>query len=239
MILLENKDYKIIFGTSPKSGNTFIRRLHTYIECIDNYEGCVGGFVNGITHRVPSSPLPDHLSGYIIYIVLRNPFERVISGFLDKYNKTHPYRKQYWTSKMPCTFKNFVNQLKNNSSHVEPAHFNKQLAGNYITRITKHDKVFVYDLKNMDFTVLENRINTQFPEEILTNPNKNTFNTTLNNQTCIDYPVYDTNIDDICSYPEAKYFYTADLKDIIYNIYSEDFEFAKLYGIDYNVDVCK
>jgi hypothetical protein len=69
---------KVIFGWSAKSGCSHVKNLFFYLT---------KGTINNKLHNGGESHnLPDNIEEFIIFLFIRNPYKRVVSGFLDKYS---------------------------------------------------------------------------------------------------------------------------------------------------------
>ena len=91
----------------------------------------------------------------------------------------------------------------------------------YQKRIEQHDKLFVYDLANINYTQFETLFNKQIPQELLDyrggHENKRT--------NSLEKYVYD---DEISTYNEfviqTKYFYSEEILAKVNEFYKDDFE---------------
>ena len=80
MHFLINHDKKIIFGWSAKCACSTIKKIFYFLKNnkLDNKIGTIDDWKEQIPKNV-------HL--YTTILFTRNPFKRLVSGFLDKYNK--------------------------------------------------------------------------------------------------------------------------------------------------------
>ena len=114
---------KIIFGWSAKCGCSHIKKIYWFLQNnrIDNK----------IHTAIEHMRLPNNISDFILIIITRNPFERIISGFLDKYNKNKGQFRYKWKYNT-LTFSNFVDELiKKNWKMVDEHHFTPQTSENF------------------------------------------------------------------------------------------------------------
>jgi NAD(P)H-flavin reductase len=120
MFFLIDKKRKIIIGWSAKCGCTHIKKIIKYLNN-SNY------LKNNVIHLGTYRKLPEDFLQYNqIIIITRNPYERLISGFNNKYKANGSYRK-LWKKKEELTFKNFVDELiLNKYTNVEKHHFTPQ-----------------------------------------------------------------------------------------------------------------
>lgn len=81
-------------------------------------------------------------------MIIRNPYERIISGFLDKYREEHPWRK-LWKNEKKLTFLNFIDVLDKEGTgrQIERSHFSPQINANWDDTLNIHK---IYDIKNID-----------------------------------------------------------------------------------------
>jgi hypothetical protein len=119
--------------------------------------------------------LPDSLDGYTVIIVIRNPYERLVSGFVDKYKSDGQYVESWIGPTSPVkdvalTFENFVSEIITHGFRVVNAHhFVPQMftRSDRLSEVCRHKQLFVYDLKNIDYAKLEELFGTKIPESIL------------------------------------------------------------------------
>ena len=108
---------KIIFGWSAKCGCSHIKHIFWFLQT-DNLE-------NKIHTARDSNKLPNDIENYTTIIIIRNPYKRIISGFLDKYKKTGQFR-HLWDNSV-LSFSQFVDKLVNCEwKIVEKHHFTPQ-----------------------------------------------------------------------------------------------------------------
>ena len=74
---LVDKDNKIIFGWSAKCGCSHAKHIYWFLK--------TGNLTNKIHSEKSSNPLPNDIQNYTTLLFTRNPYERLVSGFLDKY----------------------------------------------------------------------------------------------------------------------------------------------------------
>lgn len=136
MFYLYDSCSRIILGTSPKAGRTFVLNLYRYIKGINSKESVYKAkdlslkniYKNEkkiskffwLLKEFPRSIKSNHYSKSFLnksklIIFIRNPYERLVSGFMDKYNyyKNPVFPIFYpWYCEKQLTFRNFVNELE-------------------------------------------------------------------------------------------------------------------------------
>lgn len=224
MYFIIDHKLNIIFGWSAKCGCSHLKKICWYL--IDNLI-----IENNDVHINKSySQLPVNINKYKIIIIIRNPYERLISGFLEKYNINSYYRK-IW-KKSTITFTSFVDELvKNNWNLIDKHHFTPQTSEKFDKKILFCKEIKIFDIKNIDYGYLESLYGKKIPEELINykgNHARNKFNNDFN-----DF-VFDLDINTYYQYNvELKYFFNPVIKNKVYNFYIEDFLFFKNYGFDY------
>lgn len=223
--LIDNKK-KIIFGWSPKCGCTHIKKIYKYLTESIN--------LNKVHEESDyKNELPVEIENYTTIIFIRNPYERIVSGFLDRYRPSNGTRKYRWKDKT-ITFENFVNELINeNWKAIDKHHFSCQTDDKYNNAIMKSKQLIVYDLKEIDYYFLGNLYNKNIPDEIINyrgNHKRKRFIETINDFVFnVDMPkYYRHNVD-------LKYFYNDEIRENVYKFYKEDFELFKTMGFCYDV----
>jgi hypothetical protein len=222
--LVDNKN-KVIFGWSPKCGCSRAKKIFGFLQnnTIIN---------DGHTHTGnDSQPLPNDIENYITIIFSRNPYKKIISGFLDKYRKNGEFRHLWKHNKI--TFYTFVDELiKNDRNMIEPHHFEPQTGGHYNTNILRSKCLKIYDIEHIDYSFIENLYHKKIPYELLKfdlmGHERKKFNNTF------EGPVYDLDMDEYYDYNvDIKYFYDEEIKNKVYNFYRNDFLFFNHHGIYY------
>lgn len=224
MYFLIDKERKIIFGWSAKSGCSHIKRLFHYLNTDD---------IENFSHDMFSfDMLPDIIDNYIIILFIRNPYKRLVSGFLDKYNINGSYRK-LWSINKELTFENFVDELYNHNYNViEKHHFTPQLSEAYNNRINLIENLILYDIENIDYKYIEKLYNKTIPQEILNY--KGPVHIGIKT---IDYKVYNLNIDKYYKYTaKLTNFYNRIIKNKIDEYYKLDFEYFGSKNIIYKIN---
>jgi len=223
MYFLIDKSRKIIFGWSAKCGCSHIKKIYWYLQ--NDKED------NKIHTKLDyNQKLPSAIKNYIIIIIIRNPYERLISGFLNKYKKDGEFRK-HWKSNT-LKFVDFVNEiLINNWKQIDKHHFTPQTTELFDkNKLVKSKKLILYDIKNIDYKFIEDLYNKKIPDTLINfrggHENKSTI--------VLEKNVFDLDILEYCDYRvPTNYFYNENLKKQVDTIYKNDFLFFKEYGFDY------
>lgn len=226
MHYLVDSNTKVIFGWSAKCGCAHLKKIFMFFH--DDDSECVHKPIYRQTQ------LPKDIQNYTVIIVGRNPYKRLVSGFLEKYTntKTNNFHKMWKKDRSTLTFSNFVNQLvKNNWETVERHHFTPQTTELFDESILiKSKKMVVYDLGNIDYTFIESLYNRKIPEGLIK------FKGSHRNKSSIplDKPVFDLCLDEYFDFKvPLDCFYNERLTQLVYNYYKNDFIFLKRNGLDY------
>ena len=225
MYFLVDKKLKVIFGWSAKCGCSHIKKIFWYMK--NNID-------NSIIHTGKErKSLPIDIENYTTIIIIRNPFERIISGFLDKY-RVNGGSINRWKHDT-ITFSKFVDELiKNEWKMIDKHHFTPQTTEKFDSEIIhKSKELKIYDIKNIDYNYIEELYNKKIPEKLLIF--KGGHERQIKSQILEDYVFdldmilyYDYNID-------IKYFYNDIIKNKIFIFYKNDFIFLKEHGFDYEI----
>jgi len=117
---------KTIFGYSPKCGLTHINNLFDFL--FDKQP-------SNHSHNHHMDKIPPDIEEYTMILVVRNPFERIISGFIHRYGRSSCYQN-LWNQYLdkPLTFRNFVDELttqKKNAIMIDWYHFIPQTSEDF------------------------------------------------------------------------------------------------------------
>jgi len=214
---------KVIFGWSAKSGCSHIKQIYWFFQ------------TNNINNRIhttsDSSPLPNDIENYNTVIFCRNPYKRLVSGFLDKYKVNGEFRN--WWKYDVLTFAKFVDELvKSNWSMIHDHHFRQQTSEFFDkNKVIKSKTVKVYDIESIDYSYLESLFNKKIPIEVLNftgEHKREKYNiNTEENVYDLDISIYYNSSVDI------KYFFNEEINNKVYKFFENDFTFFKEYGINY------
>ena len=222
MYFLVDKKTKVIFGWSPKCGCSHIKKIFWFLQ---------NDKINNIIHTIyDMNNLPYDIENYTTILISRNPYKRIISGFLDKYRKNGEFKK-LWKYKT-ITFSMFIDELiQNNWKMIDKHHFTQQTSENFDIKILNSKNIKCYDIKNIDYKYIENLYNKKIPEIIINS--KQGHERTKKDKNFDDY-VYDLDMDIYYDYNvKIFYFYNEELKNKIFKFYKNDFNFFYELGIDY------
>jgi hypothetical protein len=227
MYFIVDNDNKVIFGWTPKCGCSHIKRIYKYLK----YN--VIQATSDKIHVLQKHKLPDDIQNYTTIIICRNPYKRLISGFLDKYKINGEFR-HLWKYRF-ITFSLFINELcKNDWKMVEKHHFAPQTSEEFNKNIIMCSKcVKCYDLDNIDYKFIEELYNKKISSDILNKKEGHERKTYTNNYNDYVYNLYMFKY--YCYNVETKYFYNKILQDKVYNFYKEDFIFFNNMGFDYTL----
>lgn len=231
MYFLTCNKTKTIMGWSGKSGCSHTKRIFRYLaynQDIDNHDKI---------HQNTYNKLPGDISNYTIILIMRNPYKRLVSGFLEKYNPAPGSSgtcHSMWTLDKPLSFANFVDEVvKSNWEVIHEHHFIKQLSEEYHPRIEKHNKLFVYDLENIDYAHLERIFNKKISPAMMSyrGGHENTREVVLHK------PIHDLPIEDYNDFKiPLTCFYSEEIKNKVDNYFKDDFAFCSKFGIDYKLE---
>lgn len=216
---------KIIFSWSAKCGCSHIKKLFWYLQN-NNID-------NEIHTKYDFMKLPDDIENYIVIIFCRNPYKRIISGFLDKYKKDGQYRHLWNYDKI--IFSDFVDELiKKNWEMIERHHFTPQTTEAFNKNIlTKSKHLLCYDIEKINYEYIESIFDKKIPIELLSfkgEHNRKNYNENY------DGEVYDLDISIYHDYNVSiQNFYNLEIKSKVYQFYEKDFIFFKENGIDYEL----
>jgi hypothetical protein len=225
MHYLVDTNNKIIFGWSAKCGCSHIKHIYWFLQ--------TNNIINYIHTERDSNNLPDDINNYTTIIFSRNPYKRIVSGFLDKYKKIGEFRN-LWT-KSVLSFSQFVDELiQNDWKMCEYHHFTPQTTEKFDKKILLSKNINFYDISNIDYKYIEQLYNKKIPESVINIKNGHERNSIIKTDICFDKYVYDLNIDEYIDYNvDIKYFYNEEIKQKVFNFYIKDFIFFNENGIDY------
>ena len=250
MLFLTDDKHKIIFGWSAKCGCSHIKNIFYYLQS----GVCCGP--NEYIHRGKGKdfqPLPENLSEYTLLLFVRNPYKRLVSGFLDKYGPKGEFR-HLWESALPLTFSNFVDAIyTDDSKMIDNHHFTPQTSEHFCDRIKNHSKTIIYDIENIDYAIIEELFQQKLPDEVIDyrGPHQNHPSAKRSAdlvvggfqppdqhkyEIIVHYDVYELPIDE---YSDCKplliCYFNEDIYKKVNEIYKKDFEFLLDKGFVYDI----
>ena len=222
MHFLVDTNKKIIFGWSAKCGCSHIKTIFWFLQT-DN--------VNNLIHTAKDiNKMPNDIENYTTIIFIRNPYKRIISGFLEKYKKCGLYRHLWRNSFL--SFSQFVDKLINcDWKTIDHHHFTPQTTEHFDEKILLSKNIKFYDIGKIDYEYIEQLYNKKIPECVI---NKKHGHERLSYVNSYNKYVYDLHIDDYLDYNiDATYFYNEEIREKVFTFYIKDFSFFKENGIDY------
>ena len=227
MLFITDEINKVIVGWSAKSGCSHIKKIFWYLK--------TGNENHQIHIKAEYNKIPDDSENYTIILFIRNPYERLLSGFLDCYRKGSGGHYNKW-KKPTITFSDFVDQLlKNDWDIIDRHHFTPVLSEFFNEYLIKKSKAFfIYDIKNIDYKNIEKIYNKPIPPSLISFKGEHIRRETE----LMEKPVHDLNMELYFDYKvPTRFFYTEDIKQKVYNYYRMDFNFFVKHGFNYNVEV--
>ena len=238
MYFLEDKKNKILFATTAKAGCQHVRVLYRYFVLNKNDSK------NIFNTNIKSIKLPENYKEYLIIIFFRNPYERLVSAFKEKYIKKNANRFKFKDIHyLDLKFVDFVNDLEiNKLKNIDVSHFNIQIKNNnklIDDKLLDHNNIKFFDIKNIDYIFLENIYKKKIPDEVKNFKGNHTYELKLKNSNTNklfnDY-VYDKPAKKYIDYKLLDcYFYNKELKKKVHDFYKKDFQFAKHFGYNYEI----
>lgn len=240
---------RIVFGWSMKCGCTHVKYLFHYLVSNgqDTDKQSVHTAKNigrGGSASALIECLPSRIENYTVFLFVRNPFKRLVSGFLDKYRPSehgNSFADARW--KHPTlTFSLFVNELeKREWKMVEQGHFEEQTASHFKPEIFRAKELHCYDIEHIDYSQIETAFGTTIPAEVRNYRGDHTRDISVKSPASASTSISASTIVadwELSTYFKQKVpvasFYTPDLKRRVREFYNADFYFAKLLGIDYD-----
>ena len=226
MKFLLDKKKQIIIGWSAKCGCSHVKNIYWFLQ--------TGNLNNPIHTEKDSNRLPNDIQNYTTIIISRNPYKRIISGFLDKYSPNGGEFRRLWKDSF-LSFSQFVDKLTHNDWRTfDKHHFTPQTTESFDKKILLSKIIKFYDIANIDYKYIEQLYDIKIPECIINKKQGHERHLCIKNKDCYDKYVYDLNIDDYIDYSvDIKYFYNEEIRQKVFNFYMEDFNFFNENGIDY------
>jgi hypothetical protein len=157
MFYLVDHDRKIIMGWSAKCGCTHVKYLFRYLT--------TGQTDHTDIHAQRCEPLPRDIETYIVVMVMRNPFERLVSGFLDKYKKGGTLRHKWPFPKL--TFRNFVQHVvQRRFDIIDHDHFAPQTE-RFDPNVFNAKACTIFDVARINYQYLETIFKRPLPPEVV------------------------------------------------------------------------
>jgi len=219
--LIDHK-LKIIIGWSAKCGCTHIKNIFEYFITGINK---ISSTIHSSVMQYDMKNFPRDIENYHVVIIVRNPFDRIVSGFLNKYRKTGTLRTKWPHDTI--TFSQFVDQIiHRNWSIIDHHHFCPQTEEYFNPVVFKSKTCKIFDLKSIDYSYIESIFKKKIPKNLI--EYKGDHNRNKNIQTWAT-PVYDLDMDTYFDYNvNYSLFYNDDLKKKVYHFYINDFKLCQL-----------
>jgi hypothetical protein len=221
-----NNEYKIIFGWSGKCGCSHVKKIY-YFFCNNNEKELH-------TDDEYEEELPENIEEYTSILFIRNPYKRLVSGFLDKYSKSGVYIDKFLSKYDIIKFDTFIYELiKGQWSIIDEHHFTPQTTEQFNkSKIIKSKSLILYDIENINYEYLEKLFNKKIPEQLINfkgGHERKVYNDNFNGDS-----VYNLDINKYIKYNvPVNNFYNKELKDKVYNFYEKDFLFFEDFEFDY------
>ena len=226
MLFLVDPNQKVIFGWSPKCGCSHIKNIYWFLRT-DTLD-------HPIHTMEDNNLLPDDIENYTTILITRNPYKRLVSGFLDKYSKEGHYRSM-WKSPF-LSFSQFVDKLiQHDWDTIQMHHFIEQTSERFDkNRLLLSKTLKVFDLEKIDYEFIEQVYKKKIPSEVLNLQHGHERHLRVKGAKFYDTPVYDLHIDDYVDYNIGlQYFYNEEIRQKVFHFFMEDFNFFRAHGIDY------
>jgi hypothetical protein len=237
---------KLIVGHNPKTGCGTIKATILKDLGFEYMQGYVQNqWHRKMVHAIANKEIPiydltyeknNSIEGFTKVCVVRNPYERLISGIRHRFAKavgdTHNLTIEYikdMVKKSELTVNELVIHLQQNDFYPDKYHFQPQTVN------LLEDIIFdrVYDISDMGLFISDhfpNQENKRYASNLKVH-------TTKYDDIDIDYT--NMKIKDIIKEesfsPDPHHWFSAESIKIINELYKEDFEFCKKYGIEYKI----
>ena len=226
--LIDNKNL-IIFGWSAKCGCTHIKSIYYFLQ---NDKISKINVHRKNTYNKLSNDILNSIENYTTIIFCRNPYERLVSGFLDKYKMNGQFRYK-WPDKN-IQFNKFVKKL-GNWKYIDKHHFTPQTTEAFNNKIINSKIIKCFDIQNIDYDYIEKLYNKKIPIELIEFRGGHSRNK-INRDLEFNKYVFAINMAEYYDYKlETKYFYNDELKQQVFNFYKNDFLFFSKFGLDYKL----
>ena len=226
MYFFIDDEKKIIFGWSAKCGCSHIKNIFWFLTTNNIPDNIHNDSSYNSLQKI------DDIENYTTIIIIRNPYKRIISGFLQKYRDIE-YR-QRWT--LPTlSFSLFVDELeKKEWIMMDKHHFTPQTSEEFDNKIFLSKNIKFYDIENIDYEYIENLYNKEIPEWVINKKEGHERSINIKRDILFEKPLFDLYIDEFidCIF-DIKYLYNQEIKEKIFNFYKTDFMLFKENGFDY------
>lgn len=245
MFFLVDNNKKLIIGWSAKCGCTHVKILWQFLInnvtdiSLFNHESPYLKEIHENSYESEINKIPkEKLESYKVLLIIRNPYERLISGFIDKYCKDKMFLNNFTADNL--TFKIFVDELYNYGlKNIDNHHFTKQLSEqwyyfyNAAAPFEKCKDVTFMDMKNIDYSILEKIYEKKIPDDFKFFKGSHANNKTKNTSLDKVYNIPSKNL--INNKPLSQCFYNDDIYNKVTEIYKDDLDLFKIHGFNYNI----
>lgn len=230
----------VVFWFSYKAGSKWVERMFYDYTDIANH----GHKVEICKGHWSSLNNPRHI------LFMRNPYKRVVSGFIFIYALSNFHRRVNYQDlweipehKDALTFEMFVDILYNskdwedavskgvNDEHFCPQWLNANTYGKSILDLNIFDKV--YDIENIDYNYIDSLFTNSINIDQLRNSRNNSNYGNYNGSK----PAYKLNLLELFlmkNKPNWKLFFNSDIRFKFEQVYSNDFKLAAFHGLHYH-----
>lgn len=217
---------KIIFGWSAKCGCSHVKRMYWFLQT-GNQEHAIH------IRKEYYNELPNDIENYTTILFIRNPYKRLVSGFLDKYNKKGTFRHKW--KKQTLTFSEFVdNVVKCNWVEIEKHHFVPQTSEYFNEKIHFSKELKVFNISDIDYSFIEGLYNVKIPKRVLNF--KGGHERKIYEKT-FEEPVYELDIDQYATCNvQVKQFFNEKIRLKVFNFYENDFSFLRKHGFNFEIE---
>ena len=227
MYFLVDSTNKVIFGWSAKCGCTHIKTLFYYLTNDNPFFQ---------VHRPHSyASLPTDYNNYNIIIITRNPYDRIVSGFRDKYMEQIITLEGYDSATL--TFNEFTTELQNNGlANIDSHHFTRQLSEKWNSELMNINNIKYYDINFIDYDYISSLYNDRIiPDNVkhFRGPHTVRHSNIVHQEPVYNQP-YSVYKDKKVS---IELFYNDEIKDRVYKIFQADFVCFEAIGIKYDLGI--
>jgi len=219
----------VVFGWTPKCGCSHVKYLCYFLK------------TNRIVEKlewtdISATSLPKNIDEYKIFLILRNPYKRCISGFTERYNRLSDSEKYSWNSKLPLTFYNFIHAMNHKTAIDFNEHFkfHFELQSRGAAPLKNHKNTIVYDIEHIDYEHIGRLFDKTIPPAVINYRGGHHDKNTLVVDKYVGnllYSEYDT------VKPLTRNFFCSKTKKIFDNYYKADFDFCRMHGFNYELDL--
>lgn len=237
-----DKDKKAVFGFSPKAGCSHLKTLLCYLM-LNTPEKTIQSFRQGESHKHlgkggvdrvydPTKYISNTSETIDVLIFTRHPFNRLVSGFVDKYG-TNGQCRPTWPKHVKLNLSNFVKEIKKkNWSVVNQRHFEPQSVGYKDFTQFENVNLKIFDICNVAYEYISGIYNKTIPDGVMnhTQGHENRFLPAYKKPNRI---IDQVSVDEYCdSKIDPAKSYSDDMKEEVYKIYKIDYD-----NFNYNINI--